>query len=185
MTSQEKVIERQLDTIWVQLRTDIAQAFDAAYSVEEPAGLSSDWQAQCTRWGVEHISEQERQQVRAAQKPLRGAAVMELLGVIKAIVTRHRIEAKKIDTWEAQSAVDARRNRLLSLLDRTDDELITAYRTAVLPRPGGMFAHALAGASPRPAQTGPSTTTLSCRGCGAPRLSPRDLICAYCDQQLV
>ena len=187
MKPEHEALNQQIDAIWIQLRTDLGHAFNAAYAVEEPAGVSPDWQAHCPYWGVAHISEEERLQVRAAQKPLRGAAAMEFLGVIKAIVTRHRIATKKLNTWDTHSAIEAKHSRLLNLLDRTDNELITAYRTAVLPKPGGMFAHAMAGAGagPKPAQTGPSITTLSCRGCGAPRLSARDLICAYCDQKLV
>lgn len=187
MKPSDEALNGQIDAIWIQFRADIGQAFNAAYAVEEPAGVTPDWQAMCQHWGVAHISDDERQQVRAAQKPLRGASAIEFLGVVKAIVKTHRIATKKLDSWDAHSTIEAKHTRLRSLLDRTDNELITAYKTAVLPKPGGMFAHAMAGAGagPKPAQTGPTTSTLSCRGCGAPRLSTTDLICAYCDQQLV
>jgi hypothetical protein len=112
---------------------------------------------------------------------------MEFLGVVKAVVAHHRVAIKSIGVWDTHPAIEAKHARLVSLLERTDNELITAYKSAVLPKPTGMFgfAAASAGSGPSPAQTGPSTTTLSCRGCGAPRLSTKDLICAYCDQQLV
>lgn len=187
MKPEHEALNQNIDAIWIQFRADIGQAFNAAYAVEEPAGVNPAWQAMCQHWGVAHISDEERQQVIAAQKPLRGATAIEFLGVVKAIVKTHRVATKRLDTWDTHSAVEAKHTRLSNLLDRTDSELITAYKTAVLPKPGGMFAHALAGAGagPKPAQTGPTTTTLSCRGCGAPRLSARDLVCAYCDQSLV
>jgi len=187
MKPSDEALNAQIDAIWVQLRSDVGQAFDAAYAVTDPAGLDPAWQTTCQRWGVAHISDEERQQVRAAQKPLRGASAIEFLGVVKAIVKTHRIATKRLDTWDAHSAIEAKHSRLSSLLDRTDSELITAYKGAVLPKPGGMFAHAMAGAATgsKPAQAGPTTSTLRCRGCGAPRLSTADLICAYCDQRLV
>jgi len=185
------VIE-QIDAIWVRFRERIAEAFDTAYKVEEPAGLTPAWQALCARCGVSHISDTERAQVIAAQRPLRGAAAMELVEVVKFICREHRIQLKKVDTWDAPGGADARHGSLMNLIDRTDKELLTAYRGAVLPKPTGMFGNVFATPTATPTAT-PSTTasahqsasasTITCKACGGPRLSAQDYSCAYCGTQ--
>ncbi|MFH2007166.1 MAG: hypothetical protein ABI333_11315 [bacterium] len=187
MKRDAAAISQQIDGIWIQFRAQLGDAFKTAYEVEEGAGSSAAWQALCAQWNVALISEEERRQVRAAQKPLRGAPAMELLAVTKNIVSLHRIALKKIDAWDVGQGVESKYDRLMALLERTDNELLTAYRNAVLPKQGGMFGNVFVGAQPgaKPASTAPAVVTLTCRGCGAPRLSAKDFTCAYCDQQLV
>jgi len=178
------VIE-QLDGIWVQFRTAIAEAFRTAYGVETPAGVTPEWQALCARYGAAPLSDEERQQVLSAQKPLRGAAAMELLPVVKEICRTHRIATKKVDTWDHGSQAEWKQQALLNLIERTEKELLDAYRNAVLPKRQGMFGNVFATGTPQPrAQTAPSANTLSCRWCGAPRLSDKDFTCVYCGQQM-
>ena len=177
-------VVEQIDGIWVRFRERIAQAFDAAHGVEEPAGTSDAWQAQLAGSGVEPISDTERQQVLAAQRPLRGAPAMELVEVIKVICRAHRIELKKVDTWDAPGVADARHGALMNLIDRTDKEVLTAYRNAVLPKPTGMFGNVFASTStPATAHQSASAAAISCEACGGPRLSPSDYSCAYCGTQ--
>ena len=95
------VIE-QIDAIWVRFREQIAEAYKAAYEVDEPAGNSPAWQALWARWGVEHISDTERAQVIAAQKPLRGAPAMELVAVVQ--VSFWPIEILLNPVWPALSS---------------------------------------------------------------------------------
>ena len=181
------VIE-QIDAIWVRFREQIAEAYDTAYQVDEPAGNSAAWQALCARCGVAHISDTERAQVIAAQKPLRGAPAMELVGVVKVICREHRIRLKKVDTWDASGVADARHGALSNLIDRTDKELLTAYRGEVLPKPAGMFGNVFATPTATPAATASAHQTstasaITCKACGGPRLSPNDYTCAYCGSQ--
>lgn len=187
MKPDAAAINQQIDAIWIAFRDQVGEAFRAAYEVDEGAGLSPAWQQVCARWSVALITEPERQQVRAAQRPLRGAAVMELQEVVSRIVGLHRPAVRRIDPWDAGAAVESKHQRLLNLIDRTENELLQAYRDAVLPKAAGMFANVFTGASPgpKPANTGPATYTITCRWCGAPRLSVRDLMCGYCDQSLV
>ena len=177
------VIE-QIDAIWVRFREQIAEAFDTAYKVEEPAGLSPQWQALCARCGVAHISDTERAQVIAAQRPLRGAAAMELVGVVKFICREHRIQLKKVDTWDAPGGADARHGSLMNLIERTDKELLSAYRGAVLPKPTGMFGNVFATPSTTAStHQAASASAITCKACGGPRLGAQDYSCAYCGTQ--
>lgn len=169
----------QLDAIWVRFREQVAEAFAAAHGIDEPAGVSPAWQDLCQRHGVALISNTERQQVLAAQRPTRGAAAMELQPVIKSICREHRIACKKIDVWDAGSAVEFKHQSLLSLVERTETELLDAYRGAVLPKPGGMFAHVFSG-GPTPAAQSTKASAITCKACGGPRLGDKDYNCAYC-----
>jgi hypothetical protein len=175
----------QLDQIWVQFRTAVAEAFRTAHEVEQPAGVTPQWQALCARYGVALLPDEERQQVLSAQRPLRGAAAMELHGVIKELCREHRIATKAIDAWDAGSDVEYKHQALLNLIERTERELLDAYRGAVLPKRQGMFGNLFAAGAPQaaaPVKAG--AYTLSCRWCGAPRLSDKDFTCAYCGQQM-
>lgn len=175
----------QLDRIWIEFRTAVGEAFRLAYAVDQPAGVTPEWAALCARYGAAHISDEDRQQVLAAQKPLRGAAAMELFAVIKEICRAHRIATKHIDTWDAGNKAEWKQQALLNLIERTDNELLSAYRNAVLPKRQGMFGNIFAAGAPQaPAAVAPSASTLSCRSCGAPRLSDKDFTCAYCGQQM-
>jgi hypothetical protein len=175
----------QLDGIWVQFRAAITEAFSTAYAVDSPAGVSPEWEALCARYGVALLPDEERQQVLAAQKPLRGAAAMELLAVVKDLCREHRIAVKAIDVWDTGSATEHKHQALLNLIERTERELLDAYRGAVLPKRQGMFGNLFAAGAPQaPAQVAPAAYTLSCRWCGAPRLSDQDFTCAYCGQQM-
>jgi hypothetical protein len=177
------VIE-QIDAIWVRFREQIAEAYKAAYEVDEPAGNSPAWQALCARCGVEHISDTERAQVIAAQKPLRGAPAMELVAVVKVLCRENRIRLKKVDTWDASNVADARHGALMNLIDRTDKELLSAYRGEVLPKPTGMFGNVFATPSTTASSHQASTASaITCKACGGPRLSPNDYTCAYCGNQ--
>ncbi len=178
------VIE-QIDAIWVRFRERIGEAYKAAYEVDEPAGSSPAWQALCAQYGVEPISDTERAQVVAAQKPLRGAPAMELVELVKAICREHRVQLKKVDTWDASGVADARHGALMNLIDRTDKELLTAYRGEVLPKPAGMFGNVFATPSTTAASAHQTSTAsaITCKACGGPRLSPNDYTCAYCGNQ--
>jgi hypothetical protein len=172
-------LSAEIDAIWIRFREQVAEAFTTAHDVAEPAGTSAAWQALCERHGAPLISDAERMQVLAAQRPLRGVPAMELQPVVKAICREHRIACKKIDVWDAGSSVESKHQSLMSLIERTETELLTAYRGAVLPKPGGMFAHVFSGGAPAAQQT-TRATAITCKACGGPRLSDRDLTCAYC-----
>lgn len=175
-------LEAQIDAIWIRFREQIAAAFAAAYAVEEPAGGSAEWQQLCHRYGAPLISDADRTQVRAAQRPLRGAPAMEMQPIVKAICRENRIACKKIDVWDAGSSTEFKHQSLLSLIERTETELLVAYRGAVLPKRTGMFAHVVAPSAPTASQS-TSASAITCSACGGPRLSDKDFTCAYCGTQ--
>lgn len=144
----------QLDGIWIEFRTAVGEAFRLAYAVDQPAGVTPEWAALCARYGAPHISDEDRQQVLAAQKPLRGAAAMELFAVIKEICRAHRIATKRINTWDAGNKAEWKQQALLNLIERTDRELLGAYRNAVLPKRQGMFGNLFAAGAPGPGRRG-------------------------------
>lgn len=175
----------RINEIWVRFRAALAEAFQAAYAVEAPAGDDPAWAAVRGRYGVAAIPEAERAEVRAAQHPLRGAAAMELRDVVDALCRSTRRETKQIKVdWE-DGAAERQQTALLSLIERTERELLTAYRNAVLPKRAGMFGNVFATGAPAAAPRAPAASTISCRGCGAPRLSDRDFQCAYCGQKMI
>lgn len=176
----------QIDEVWIRFRIDVAEAFRTAYEVEEPAGVSMAWQALLARHGQAPIPDEERAQVKAAQRPLRGAAAVELFGITKALCREHRIALKRINVWDAGNAVEHKHQSLLNLIERTEGELLGAYRNAVLPKRQGMFGNVFATGTPQASRhTAPSASALTCGGCGAPRLSDKDFMCAYCGQQMI
>jgi len=170
----------QIDAIWIRFREQIAEAFTTAHAIGEPAGTSAAWQELCRRHEVAPISDTDRQQVIAAQRPTRGAPAMELQPVVKAICRENRIACKKIDVWDAGSAVEFKHQSLMSLIERTETELLNAYRGAVLPKAGGMFAHVFSGGPTPAASHTTSVAAITCKACGGPRLSDKDYNCAYC-----
>ncbi len=177
----------RVETLGAQLKTAIAQVFDCAITIEEGAGTSHQWQALCAHWGVHSVSEQEREEIRVAQKPERGAPVMEVGAVIEAIVKWARIEAKRIDTWDDPHEVRVAHEKLSRLVDRIADELGASYRNLVLPPRRGMFGNVLAhhdAAAKKNAWEKAHAHTMRCRHCGAPRLRDADLTCAFCDQSM-
>ncbi len=172
----------QLQDWFVQSLTWI---YGQAVAVEQGAGSSPGWQQALATFDVAPISDQERQQVRAAQRPIKGAPVMELHAVITAVIQRTRHSLHSIDLDDAKPLEESMFERLRMLLDRTENELITAYKRAVLPqRQGGMFGNVLASHTPSAAPAGPAAHSLTCQHCGAPRLSDRDFECPYCGQHM-
>jgi hypothetical protein len=162
----------------------IKEAFEAAYAIDEPAGRSEAWAALCARYGIELIDDGEREQVIRAQRPLRGAPVMEFGPLVTELCRQTRGALRQIGVVDGYPETETLYNRLYNLLGRTDQELLAAYRQAVLPKSGGMFANVFASAA-APQASGPSAYSLRCQNCGAPRLSKQDFICGFCDQHMV
>jgi hypothetical protein len=169
------------------LRSAVSEAFDAAMAIDEPAGTSPSWEALCQRHGVSLISEAERGEVIAAQRPLFGAPFMEFRLVVESIVNATRPRARAL--WNITSSdheVRTQGERLVRSLDRTEVELGTLYKGAVLPKAGGMFANAMSLVGNAPAQRArPAVSTLKCKNCGAPRMKTADFVCQFCDQSMV
>lgn len=178
-------LAERIDEVWIRFRAEVTEAFRIAYEVEEPAGSTPAWEALLARHGIAPLPAEERAQVRTLQRPLRGAPAMELFPVVQKVCREHRIALKRIDVWDAGSAVEYKHQSLLNLFERTEQELLAAYRNAVLPKRQGMFAHVLSSGAPQAgAFKAASTSTITCRWCGAPRLSDQDFLCAYCGQQM-
>jgi len=176
----------QLTHLQGELNRGIRQIFDTALSVEEGAGVTPEWQALCAHYGVSLVSDEERTQIRAAQRPELGAAVMEFQQVVDKLVRWLRIQTKQVDVWDAPDDVERTHEKLLRLLDRISNELGTAYRGTVLPKPKGMFGNALMHHDPNAKSSWDKARahSLRCTNCGAPRLKTTDLICAFCDKQM-
>jgi len=171
--------------LWNEFSGQISKIFLVAREVDEPAGTSSAWAGLCERYGVRAISDEERQEVLRAQNPTRGAAVVEFFDVVHRICADHRALVRRTCRGVDDDEVDRQCRRLANLVERTERELVEAYRRAVLPPRQGMFANVFAGSSGASARSGPSAATLTCRHCGAPRLSVDDLECAYCGQKMI
>ncbi|MEM9193597.1 MAG: hypothetical protein AAGF12_30765 [Myxococcota bacterium] len=168
------------------LRRKTAEAFDTAFSVAEGAGVSPEWAAVCQRYGVMLVSDEERLQIRAAQRPERGAAVLEFSQVVEELVRSVRIPLKKIDNFDCPNQVEVEYDKLMNLLRQVKDELVTAYRGAVLPQRKGMFGNVMMHHDPsKSPKLGGTAHALRCRNCGAPRLNKTDFICAFCGAQMV
>ena len=164
----------------------ISRVFQDATAIEEGAGGSPAWSQDCATFEVRLLSDEERQQVRAAQRPLRGAPVMELHGVVTELARRARVALAAVDLYDASPEEESLQERTLLLVERTERDLITAYKKAVLPkRQGGMFGNVMANHNPGAAAgTGPRAHSLLCMHCGAPRLSDQDFECPYCGQHM-
>jgi len=164
----------------------VAGVFDTAHGVEEGAGVSAQWRQYCERYQVSLLDDTERAQVRVAQRPVRGAALMEVQDVITAVVKEYRIALKGINVWDAPREVELFHEKFLTLLERTSNEFLSAYKKAVLPKPAGMFANVFsAQQTVSQSPSSPTAVTLRCKNCSAPRLNDRDFVCAYCDEQMV
>jgi hypothetical protein len=172
----------ELEQLHGWLARAIGAAFCEALAVSEPAGSSPAWARTCAEHGVAAISEQARVEVRRAQRPLRGAPVMELAQVVTAIVRAARAHLEHV--LVSGPAETSRRDKLKRLLDRADREVIEAYKRVVLPRRAGMFANVLAHHGGAPAAAAPSAEVLLCQTCGGPRLGERDLECAFCGNHM-
>jgi hypothetical protein len=161
----------------------VTQLFDTAVAIEEPVGLSEEWLSLLGYYGVAPISEQERVEVRAAQRPERGAALMELSQMVVILSKWARREVKRIDVdiIDDPSDVQIMHERLLRLTDRIANELDIAYRQAVLPKRQGMFANATAHHDPsQKSWTKANAHAFKCRTCGAPRLKAGEDTCPFC-----
>jgi hypothetical protein len=167
------------------LQRFLAETFDTAYAIEEPAGSSAAWQAICSRWGVRLLPESERDEIRAGQRPLRGAPILEVREVVVAVVFAARHSLRTIDAF-SDDAADAEKDRLLRITQRAEGELVDAYSRAVLPKRKSMFANATAHVTPGGASAVPAVAahSLRCRHCGAPRFSDKDFECVFCGQQM-
>ena len=178
----ERVLEQRR-----RLTTEVTRAFDAAHAVEEPAGGSPEWLVCCERWGVTPVDDIEREQIRKAQRPTRGAPVLELDRVLREISRVVRVETTRIDPSIEAREADGEQERLLRLTERVVDEVVTAYRGAVLPKAQGMFGNVFAhhGGAQASASTGAASYSLRCKTCGAPRMKSDDFQCAFCDGPMV
>jgi hypothetical protein len=167
-----------LEALQRWIAQSIAGVFREALAIEDPAGSSPGWQTLCAQMGVPPLDADEREQVRAAQKPLRGAPILELAEVMKVVVRQARKSLALVDSSQG-GAVESGYEKLRMLLDRTERECVDAYKRAVLPRRRGMFDHVLDHQSKTPAFAG-GTHILCCRTCGAPQLLEREFVCPFC-----
>lgn len=167
------------------LQRFLAETFDTAYAIDEPAGTSAEWEAVCARWGVNLLPDAEREQIRAGQRPLRGAPILEVREVVVAVVFATRHSLRTLDAF-SDDAADAEKDRLLRITQRAEGELVDAYSRAVLPKRKGMFANATANvtAGAAPAMPAIAAHSLRCQHCGAPRFCDKDFECVFCGQQM-
>jgi hypothetical protein len=179
-------VRARLEQLREDLTRGIRQIFFTAMAVEEPAGRSEEWAALCAHYGVALVSDAERDQIRAAQKPLRGAPVMEFRAVVERLARWMRVETKKVNVFDAPSDVERMHDKMLLLLDRIERELVTSYSGEVLPKRQGMFGNVMAHHDPnkKPVWDSSRAHALTCRHCGAPRLKAGDLVCAFCDRNM-
>jgi rubrerythrin len=164
---------------------NMAAIFREALAIDEPAGHSPAWQQACAYHQVPLMSDEEREQVRRLQKPIRGAAVMELSQMVSSVVRQARSSLHAVPndgSQEAETALD----QLRQLLDRSEQQSVDAYKRAVLPKRKGMFGNVLAhhDDDAPAAMATPSTHTLCCRTCGAPRLNDQDFNCPFCGNHM-
>jgi rubrerythrin len=161
-----------------------AAIFREALAIDEPAGSSPAWQQACQFHGVAVLTQQEREEIRRHQQPLRGAPVMELAQMLTSLVRQARGSLHAVPQ-DGSPAAESALDQLRILLDRMEREAVEAYKRAVLPKRQGMFGNVLAhhkeGAAPAFA---PTTHILSCRTCGAPRLNDRDFNCPFCGNHM-
>ncbi len=163
----------------------IGEAFREALAIAEPAGTSPAWSALCQRAGVELCSDADRAQIRAGQRPTRGAPLMEFQGVVTAIVQRARYELASLRNHMNDTA-DKLYGQISRAVEEAEADTLKAYRAAVLPkRAGGMFANATAHAATQSYATAPSSTALTCKSCGAPQLQAGAFECKYCGNRMV
>ncbi len=179
----------RVEQVLGSLRQGVTQIFDTALSVDEPAGTNAEWDALRAHYGVAPITDPEREQVRAAQKPTRGAALMEVSQTVKSLCVWARREAKRIDIDIIDDPPEMRvlHARLVGLVDRVDNEIGSAYRAAVLPARQGMFGNVLMHHdpnAPKPKWHKSQAAAFKCKNCGAPKLSKSDTECAFCGQPL-
>jgi hypothetical protein len=175
---------RHLVELRAWLARSVAHVFREACGVMEPAGSSPGWDQTRAWLGVAPLGDAERAEVRAAQRPLGGAAVMEVAAACTAVVRQARLSLGRVREGVVPE-VDTQLAHLRALLERTERELLEAYKRVVLPARRGMFANALASHDAGAPKWGATAHALGCRNCGAPRLSDRDFECAYCGQRMV
>ena len=179
---------QQITALRGDFTRSIAEAFDAACAIEQPAGTSSAWEAICARYQVALSSSQEREQIRAAQRPTRGAPIMELRDVVVAICKQVRPQLKRLDATLGSPEERRVWNELYRLIDRAERELVNLYKRHVLPpTTGGLFANVLAhaGTTGSAAASKGSANLLRCRHCGAPRMNENnDFMCEFCEQHM-
>ncbi len=110
---------------------------------------------------------------------------MEVAQVISAIVDQAKVSLGHVDPTGVSPELASVHDKLRRLIERTEREVVEAYKRAVLPKRVGMFANALAhhDASAAPAGA-PSAHALLCMTCGAPRLSDADFSCPFCNQHM-
>lgn len=182
MKSEER--RAALTELHAALTRGVTQIFDTAYGVDEPAGVTPEWLSLLAYYGVSPISEAERVEVRAAQRPERGAALMEVSQLVAILAKWARREAKRIDVdiIDDPSEVQIMHERLVRLADRVANELDIAYRGAVLPKRKGMFANATAHHDPKhnAGWVKPLAHAFKCQTCGAPRLKAGEDTCPFC-----
>lgn len=171
-----------LDALRQWLAQSLAAIFREAFAIEQPAGSSPNWLQACQFHGVPPLSDAERDEVRRAQSPLRGAPVMELSQMVGSVLRQARRSLHAVPPDDSPAAESAH-EKLRMLLDRSEREVVDAYKRAVLPKRQGMFAnvraHHVAGAS-----FAGGSHTLCCGNCGAPRLAERDFNCPFCGNHM-
>jgi hypothetical protein len=183
MSAQET--SQALDRLRGLFGASLGEAYAVAFAVEEPAGRSPQWDAVCKKWGVTQIGDEERAQIRAATRPTRGAAVMELQLVVSAIVQRGRYELGALRTPAYHYDLDRSYENVQRLVEGAEQEVMSGYKTTVLPKRGGMFANVAAHAAGAQKPMGAASAGLLCRTCGAPQLQAEDFNCKYCGNRMV
>jgi hypothetical protein len=176
--------EQALQRLSGFLGSSLGEVYASASAVDEPAGSSPSWDMVRAKWGVTPLSEEERTQIRAGTRPTRGAPVMEVQAVVSAIVARARYELGAVRTAAYHYDLDRPFDHLRRAVEEGENDVMSAYRTLVLPKRGGMFANATAHASGAPKPQGAASAVLLCRTCGAPQLKAEDFMCKYCGNRM-
>ncbi len=121
-------VQQHLEELHDWFSRSISSAYRQAWSVEEPAGVAPEWREICTSFEVTPISDEEREQVRRAQRPHRGAAVMEVAQVISAIVDQAKVSLGHVDPTGVSPELASVHDKLRRLIERTEREVVEAHR---------------------------------------------------------
>jgi hypothetical protein len=167
------------------LGTSFGEVFATATAVAEPGGSTPAWDVVRDKWGVAKLSDEERAQIRAATRPIRGAPVMEVQLVVTAIAQRAREELGALRTPAYHYDLDRSFDQARRALEEGENDVMKAYRTQVLPKRGGMFANATAHVAGAAQPQGAQSAALLCETCGAPQSKPDDFMCKYCGNKMV
>jgi len=168
-------VPQALLAAWLEVGQALDGLLQSGLDVEPAGGSTAAWDATCARWKVARLGEDARFAAAREAKQTRGAPRPEFLACLAAVTAASEATVKAAGAGLTAAQAAAALGTLRTFLDGARAH----FEAKSTERAKKMFGHAMKAAKEHRYDVAWRPHALSCRTCGAPRVSD-GFTCAFC-----